>query len=192
MFLSRVFLQLIYNKNTTQRRNISHSTKIQHKNTTPIKHKNNTRLKIQHRVAILGEFRVIAPLLALNCKKVTTKFGEISFLIRHMYILRYIVIRTNRYIIMHALRGVVVLQIAYRGSTECLSEHVYTTRIQHKIHTICLYKTAIQQIIFYNTLKYNKKFIQHVYTTRWYNTQIETFQKAENKKVKKDNFIQHE
>ena len=45
---------------------------------------------------------------------------------------------------MHALRGAMVLQSAYLGDTEGLPEHVYTTRIQHKIYTTRLYNTPIQ------------------------------------------------
>ena len=37
-----------------------------------------------------------------------------------------------------------VLQSVYRGSTECPSEHVYTTVTQNKIHTTRLYNTPIQ------------------------------------------------
>ena len=62
-----------------------------------------------------------------------------------MYLLIYILIRDNQYILMHTLREAVVLQSAYCGVNEHLSEHVYTTHIQHKIHTICLYNMPIQQ-----------------------------------------------
>ena len=37
-----------------------------------------------------------------------------------------------------------MLQSTYRVDTGCLSEHVYTTRIQHKIRTTRLYNTPIQ------------------------------------------------
>ena len=38
------------------------------------------------------------------------------------------------------------LQSVYRGYMECLSEHVYTTCIQHKIHTTRLYNTQIKKL----------------------------------------------
>ena len=37
-----------------------------------------------------------------------------------------------------------VLRSSYRGANECLSEHVYTTRIQHKFYTTHLYNMPIQ------------------------------------------------
>ena len=58
------------------------------------------------------------------------------------YILRYILIRTNQYIVVLASRGVVY----YSGSTEFLPEHLYTSRIQDKIHTTRLYNTPVQHV----------------------------------------------
>ena len=84
---------------------------------------------------------------AVPCVKVqksTTKIGETSSLIRHMYILEYIVIRSNQYLVMHDSRVAVVLRSAYHGATKCLSEHVYTTRIRHGIYTTRLHNTPIQ------------------------------------------------
>ena len=43
----------------------------------------------------------------IKVQKGTTEIGKTSSLIRHMYKLIYMVIRTNRYIIMHAPRGIV-------------------------------------------------------------------------------------
>ena len=37
-----------------------------------------------------------------------------------------------------------VQRSAYHGDTKCLSEYIYTIRIQHKIHTTCLYITPIK------------------------------------------------
>ena len=50
---------------------------------------------------------------------------------------------------MHVLREVVY----YCGAKECLSEHVYTARINHGIHTTSLYNTPIQHA----NLKINTK-----------------------------------
>ena len=58
-----------------------------------------------------------------------------------MYILKYNVIRTNLYIVMHASRGDVVLQSDYHVATKWIPEHVYTTKIQY----------------IYKTHQYNKK-----------------------------------
>ena len=79
--------------------------------------------------------------ICAKVQKVTTKIGETSSLINHIYIMRYIVIWTNWYIVMHAPRGPMVLRNAYCRATKCLSEHVYTTHIQQKV----IYNTPIQQ-----------------------------------------------
>ena len=63
--------------------------------------------KISIRFAFWRKFGGIAPFPTLKCKKALLKS-----LIRHIYILGYIVIKTNRYIVMHALRGSVVLRSA--------------------------------------------------------------------------------
>ena len=85
-------------------------------------------------------------------QKGTIKIGETSSLIRNMYISIYIVIRTNQYIVIHALRGVVY----YYGDME---------------YTLLALRSA-----YHNTLiqyEYNTEFIQHGYTTCQYNKQLE-------------------
>ena len=65
----------------------------------------------------------------------------------------------------------------------------HNKKIQHKNITR-KYNTAIQHIIFYNMLKNIRKFIQHIYTARWYSMQTEKCQKRKIK-VQEKSFIQH-
>ena len=39
-----------------------------------------------------------------------------------------------------------VIKSAYRGVTECLSEHVYNAHIQYVIYTTCQYNTQIEKL----------------------------------------------
>ena len=76
-------------KNTTQ--------KIQHAYNPPIQHAYNTKL-IQHkkynlRWAFWDRFKRHCGVPRFNMQKVSTKIGEASSLIRHIYILRYIAIQ---------------------------------------------------------------------------------------------------
>ena len=80
-----------------------------------IQRKIHTTRKIQHKVGVLGAGLEALKFSHVKVQKGTTKIGETSSLIRHMYMLRYIVIRTNQYIVMHALRGV----LYYCGALEC-------------------------------------------------------------------------
>ena len=78
----------------------------------------------------------------IKVKKGTNVIWEISSLIRHMYILRYIVIRTNQYIVMHNSRELVY----YRGAMECIS-WCYRVPIRTQLyitHTTRLYNTPIK------------------------------------------------
>ena len=68
--------------------------------------------------------------LFVKVQKGTTEIRKTSSLIRHKYILVYIVIRTNRYIVIHASRGIVY----YCGATEFLSEHVYNTPFIQRLY----------------------------------------------------------
>ena len=100
------FLQHVYNTNTSQARTISYNTKIKQRHNTFIQHAYNTKF-IQHKIYnIKLEFWTR---VQRNCgiprvkvKKGTTKIRETLSLIRHMYILKYIVIRTKKYILINA------------------------------------------------------------------------------------------
>ena len=67
---------------------------------------------------------------SVKVHKGTTKIGETSSLIRHMYIFICIVIITNRYIVMHTSRGIVqvVLHSSYRNTHT--TRNSYNTFIQ--------------------------------------------------------------
>ena len=73
--------------------------------------------------------------LCVKVEKGTTEIGNTSSIIRHMYILIYIVIITNGYIVMYTSKGIVY----FRGATEFLSKHAYNTKFIQR-----LYNTAIQ------------------------------------------------
>ena len=85
--------------------------KIQHTYNTFIQHAYNT-IFIQHvkynlRWSFWEQVYRHCAVPRIKVLKGTTKIGKTSSLIRHMYILIYFVLRTSRYILMHAFRGII-------------------------------------------------------------------------------------